>query len=104
MIGDGVTAAADSDLAAATAMARNLVARWGMGASVYAYGDTEAALDREVKNDVRDILETMDLRAAKLVDSNRDDILRVAEALRRRRYLDLDEVLAAKAPPTTTLS
>ena len=57
-----------------------------------ATGEAEASLDRDVKLYVKDYLETLDIRAAKLVDANRDAIQAVAEALRVRRYLDADEV------------
>ena len=60
MIGDGVTAAANSDLEAATGMARNLVARWGVGSSVYSHSESEAMPSRDVREDVRDVLERLE--------------------------------------------
>jgi ATP-dependent Zn protease len=102
MLGDGVTAGAVADLAQATETARCAVARWGLTGSVYAHGETEATLDRDVRADVKDMLDDCDLRAAKLVDAHREAILRVAEALRVRRFLDAEEVkeivLPSKSP------
>lgn len=94
ILGGGPDSGAVSDLALATALARNAIARWGLTGSVYAYGDTEAELSRDIRVDVADWLETLDIRAAKFVDANRDAILAVADALRVRRYLDADEVRA----------
>jgi SpoVK/Ycf46/Vps4 family AAA+-type ATPase len=92
MIGGGVHSGAITDLAQATAMARKAVAQCGLSGSVYHHGDNEAMLTASVREDVQDMLETLDLRAAKLVDSHREAILGVAEALRERRYLDGQEV------------
>ena len=47
---------------------------------------------KDVRGDVMELLETLDIRAARLVDSHREAIIGVAEALRERRYLDAQEV------------
>ena len=95
MLGGAPHAGARSDLADATELARDAIARWGLTGAVYAYREDEVVLDRKVREDVVDLLDDCDLKAAKFVDAHRDAILRVAEALRVRRYLDADEVKAA---------
>jgi hypothetical protein len=92
MIGSGVHSGAVSDLANATALARRAVAQFGLGLGVYFHSDREAELLPDVRGDVMELLETLDIRAARLVDSHREAIIGVAEALRERRYLDAQEV------------
>ena len=92
MLGGGVDSGASDDMAKATAMARDAIARWGLTGRVHTLSPDDDAKLREIRNAVTELLETCDLRSAKLVDSHRDEIVRVAEALRERRYLDGDEI------------
>jgi hypothetical protein len=63
-----------------------------MASALNWHDSDELGLPRDIRGDVEAIPEDLDLRAAKLVDAQREEIEAVAEALRKRRYLDASEV------------
>lgn len=103
------TAGASNDIERATDLARRMVCEWGMsqlGPMSFGKKDEQIFLGREIAQhrdysestailidgEVRTIVETGYQLAKKLVDENREAVVRIAEALLEREILDGNEV------------
>jgi cell division protease FtsH len=107
---DNVTTGASNDIERASAIARNMVTKWGLSDSMgpLAYGENEdevflgrsvtqhkhisdethRQLDKEVRSIIDDAYET----ARHILDSNRDKLELMAEALMRYETIDAKQI------------
>jgi cell division protease FtsH len=103
------TAGASNDIERATELARRMVCEWGMsqlGPMSFGKKDEQIFLGREIAQhrdyseatavaidgEVKQIVETGYFTAKKLIDTHREAVIRIAEALLEREILDGNEV------------
>ena len=117
---EGVTTGASNDIQRATEMARNMVTKWGLsdelGPLLYSEdegevflgrsaahqaktvsGDTAVAIDREVRR----IIDDCYVRAAKILEDNRDILELMKDALMEYETIDsdqIDDIMERKKP------
>lgn len=90
-----VTMGAEDDIKTATAFARDLHGRFGLGsAGVMRVGDTDISALRDIESHVKKTLDECYIRAREAVRDYRMSIERVADVLVTDRYLEADEVAA----------
>lgn len=107
---DSVTSGASNDLERATSIARKMVCEWGMsdklGPLTFGEGDGEVFLGRdyghvknyseatavEIDNEMRRIVRENYERTRKILQDNKDALVRVSEALLERENLDGHEL------------
>ena len=94
---DGISTGASSDLANATAMAQNIICRYGMDNSFgLAVIDSQAARMGELSSDVRSavnaILAEQMSKAIELITKGRPAIDRLVEELMTKNHLTGDEI------------
>ncbi len=116
-----VSSGADDDIRRATALARSMVARWGMDPDIgpvdlresddhpflgqqiaqpRTFADATAA---RVDQAVMDLLRTAEKQATQLIDENRTQILELVEQLEAKETLGADEIKNCLSPgPTIT--
>jgi cell division protease FtsH len=102
-----VTTGAEDDIRRATALARNMVGRWGMSdaigpVAVLGYDDAAWPFDggapetrRLVDDEVRATIEGAHARVSELLSAHRDALGRLADALLEEETLDADAAVAA---------
>ena len=114
-----VSSGADDDIRRATALARSMVARWGMDPEIgpvdlrdsedhpflgqqiakpRSFSDETAA---RVDQAVIDLLHSAEKRAVGLIEGNRDKVLRLVARLEAEETLDLDAITNCLGPDTT---
>lgn len=103
---DGVTTGASNDIERATSLARNMVTKWGLSASLgpLHYGDEEGAYpgmatqqysgetSKRIDEEVRRIIDECYLRAVKILDDHRDILETMKNALMEYETIDADQV------------
>lgn len=106
---DEITTGAGNDLDRATDMARKMVCEWGMsslGAMTFGQKEGNIFLGRDINRsqeyseetavaidkEVKDIMDAQYERATKLIEENKDALIRIAEALIEYETLDADDV------------
>ncbi|MDH3284321.1 MAG: ATP-dependent zinc metalloprotease FtsH, partial [Acidobacteriota bacterium] len=107
---DHITTGAGNDIERATDMARRMVCEWGMSAKLgplsFGKGEQQIFLGKEIArhhdyseqtaididDEIKKFVVTAYDRAKTLLDSHRDAVVRLAEALLEREVLDFDEV------------
>ena len=116
---DAVTTGASNDIERATALARNMVTKWGlsnkMGPLAYAEEEGEVFLGKSVSkqktvsdetahtidSEIRKIIDEQYTRAKKLVTDNMDKMHVMADALMKWETIDsgqIDEIMEGKEP------
>ncbi|KAA9132812.1 ATP-dependent zinc metalloprotease FtsH [Marinihelvus fidelis] len=116
---DHVTTGASNDIERATAIARNMVTKWGLtdalGPLTYSEDEDEVFLGRQVTQhkhmsdetarridlEVREIIDNAHQVAVKLLDENRDLLELMADALMRYETIDtkqIDQIMEGKEP------
>ncbi len=106
------TTGAGNDIERATDMARKMVCEWGMserlgpltfgkkeeqiflGREIAQHRDYSEETAQEIDKEVRQIVETAYGTARRLLEENRDGMVRIAEALLEREVLDAEEIAA----------
>ncbi len=103
---DGVTTGASNDIERATSLARNMVTKWGLSASLgpLHYGDEEGAYpgmatqqysgetSKRIDEEVRRIIDECYARAAKILEEYRDVLETMKDALMEYETIDSDQV------------
>lgn len=103
---DGVTTGASNDIERATSMARSMVTKWGLSAKLgpLHYGEEEGAYpgmatqqysgetSRQIDEEVRRIINECYVRAAKILEDNRDVLETMKNALMEYETIDSDQV------------
>ena len=116
---EAVTTGASNDIERATALARNMVTKWGlsnkMGPLAYAEEENEVFLGKSVSkqktvsdetahtidSEIRKIIEEQYTRAKKLIKDNMDKMHVMADALMKWETIDskqIDEIMEGKEP------
>ena len=116
---DAVTTGASNDIERATALARNMVTKWGlsnkMGPLAYAEEEGEVFLGKSVSkqktvsdetahtidSEIRKIIDVQYTRAKKLITDNMDKMHVMADALMKWETIDsgqIDEIMEGKEP------
>jgi len=116
---DAVTTGASNDIERATALARNMVTKWGlsnkMGPLAYAEEENEVFLGKSVSkqktvsdetahtidSEIRKIIDVQYTRAKKLIVDNMDKMHIMADALMKWETIDsgqIDEIMEGKEP------
>ena len=117
---EGVTTGASNDIQRATEMARNMVTKWGLseelGPLQYSEDEGEVFLGRSagsqtksvssdtakaIDREVRKIIDDCYTRATEILDSNRDKLELMKDALMEYETIDsdqIDEIMAGKKP------
>ncbi len=116
---DAVTTGASNDIERATALARNMVTKWGlsnkMGPLAYAEEEGEVFLGKSVSkqktvsdetahtidSEIRKIIDEQYTRAKKLINDNMDKMHVMADALMKWETIDsaqIDEIMDGKEP------
>ena len=116
---DAVTTGASNDIERATALARNMVTKWGlsnkMGPLAYAEEEGEVFLGKSVSkqktvsdetahtidSEIRKIIDEQYTRAKKLITDNMDKMHVMADALMKWETIDsgqIDEIMEGKQP------
>ena len=116
---DAVTTGASNDIERATALARNMVTKWGlsnkMGPLAYAEEEGEVFLGKSVSkqktvsdetahtidSEIRKIIDEQYTRAKKLISDNMDKMHVMADALMKWETIDsgqIDEIMEGKEP------
>jgi len=116
---DAVTTGASNDIERATALARNMVTKWGlsdkMGPLAYAEDEGEVFLGKSVSkqktvsdetahtidSEIRKIIDEQHTRAKKLITDNMDKMHVMADALMKWETIDsgqIDEIMEGKEP------
>ena len=116
---DAVTTGASNDIERATALARNMVTKWGlsnkMGPLAYAEEENEVFLGKSVSkqktvsdetahtidSEIRKIIDEQYTRAKKLIKDNMDKMHIMADALMKWETIDskqIDEIMEGKEP------
>jgi cell division protease FtsH len=103
---DGVTTGASNDIERATSLARNMVTKWGLSASLgpLHYGDEEGAYpgmatqqysgetSKRIDEEVRRIIDECYGRAVKILEEYRDVLETMKDALMEYETIDSDQV------------
>jgi cell division protease FtsH len=107
---DNVTTGASNDIERASAIARNMVTKWGLSDSMgpLAYGENEDEVflgrsvtqhkhisdetHRQLDKEVRTIIDDAYATASKILDENRDKLEVMAEALMRYETIDVKQI------------
>lgn len=103
---DGVTTGASNDIERATALARNMVTKWGLSAKLgpLHYGDEEGAYpgmatqqysgetSKQIDEEVRRIINECYARATKILEENRDILESMKNALMEYETIDSEQV------------
>jgi cell division protease FtsH len=103
---DGVTTGASNDIERATSLARNMVTKWGLSASLgpLHYGDEEGAYpgmatkqysgetSKRIDEEVRRIIDECYQRAVKILEDYRDVLETMKEALMEYETIDSEQV------------
>jgi cell division protease FtsH len=110
LVYDEVTSGAGEDLKQATQLARRMVCQWGMsetlGPVTFRQGETHPFLGREmaepkdfseetariIDEEVRRIVQEMEEKAEKTLESNRESLEILAQALRENETLEKEEI------------
>jgi cell division protease FtsH len=103
---DGVTTGASNDIERATALARNMVTKWGLSAKLgpLHYGDEEGAYpgmatqqysgetSKQIDEEVRRIIHECYARSTKILEDNRDILEAMKNALMEYETIDSEQV------------
>lgn len=103
---DGITTGASNDIERATAIARNMVTKWGLSSKLgpLHYGEEEGVYpgmstqqysddtSRHIDEEVRRIIEECYTRAEKILEDNRDILEAMKDALMEYETIDADQV------------
>ncbi|MEK6247494.1 MAG: AAA family ATPase, partial [Planctomycetales bacterium] len=121
LIYDEYSAGAENDLSQATSLARRMVAHWGMserlGPVAYHLSEEQPFLGKEIHEqrqfsehtaqvideEVVRLLHSSADHAVKLLEENRDKLVKVANALVEREMLDEDEIAVLIGPSANQL-
>jgi cell division protease FtsH len=111
---DGVTTGASNDIERATAIARNMVTKWGLSAKLgpMHYGEEEGQYpgmasqqysdetSKRIDEEVKRIIDECYTKAAKILEENRDILESMKNALMEYETIDADQVadLMARRP------
>jgi cell division protease FtsH len=110
-----ITTGAESDIEQVTAIARQMVGRWGMsdaigfvtvipaearGPFITGAGETSEATQRIIDEQVRRLIDTAHQDVTAIVDAHRDQLEALAQALLRDETLDESDAYAAAGMPT----
>ncbi len=117
---EGITTGASNDIKRATELARNMVTKWGlsekMGPLLYDEGEEEVFLGRsatqhhksvseetarEIDEEVRTIINDCYTRAYEILESHRDKLDVMADALMKYETIDshqIDDIMSGKPP------
>jgi cell division protease FtsH len=85
---DATTNGASGDLDMARKIARKMIHEWGMGEKLYYEPE-----QRDAEVEINRLLETADKQAHQMIEANRENTIRLAEALLVRETLNREEVL-----------
>ena len=85
---DATTNGASGDLDMARKIARKMIHEWGMGEKLYYEPE-----QRDAELEINRLLETADKQAHQMIEANRENTIRLAEALLVRETLNREEVL-----------
>src|SRR5690606_18050745 len=103
---EGITTGASNDIERATAIARNMVTKWGLSSKLgpLHYGEEEGAYpgmatqqysddtSRNIDEEVRRIIDECYKRAEKILEENRDILEAMKDALMEYETIDADQV------------
>jgi cell division protease FtsH len=103
---DGITTGASNDIERATAIARNMVTKWGLSSKLgpLHYGEEEGMYpgmasqqysddtSKNIDEEVRRIIEECYARAQKILEDNRDILEAMKDALMEYETIDADQV------------
>lgn len=107
---DGVTTGASNDIQRATELARNMVTKWGLseklGPLLYEEDEGEVFLGRsvtqrknvssqtaiDIDNEIRSVIDRCYAQARQILESNRDILDAMAEALMKYETIDVDQI------------
>mgnify|MGYP001765208995 CR=1 FL=1 len=96
IVGQGPSAGAVADLAAATMIATATRSRFGLHGRLLHLGaeaaEARLAMDREFADEVESDLQAGLARAKAIIEAHRDVVVRIAEALVTRKILDADDL------------
>ena len=110
-----ITTGAESDIERVTAIARQMIGRWGMseaigfvtvipaearGPFITGAGETSEATQRVVDEQVRLLIDTAHHDVTEIVGAHRDQLEALAQALLRRETLDESDAYAAAGMPS----
>lgn len=89
------TNGAAGDLDTARRIARKMILEWGMGQQLYYEPE-----HRDAETEINRLLSAADHQAHELIQAQKEDTRKLAEALLARETLNRDEVLTLLAPPS----